>query len=42
MIVGELEILRYPAVGLAKFERERALFARVYENPGVRIYEVLR
>jgi YYY domain-containing protein len=41
--VGQLERTIYPSEGLAKFEVLRAggEFALAYENPGVRVYEVL-
>jgi uncharacterized membrane protein len=40
--VGRLESLHYPASGLAKFDREKEMFRLVYDNPGARIYEVVR
>jgi uncharacterized membrane protein len=42
--VGQLERTIYPEEGLAKFEEMRAFghLALAYQNPGVKIYEVLR
>jgi YYY domain-containing protein len=39
--VGPLERLYYPGVGLEKFEAARAHFRLVYENPEVRIFQVI-
>jgi uncharacterized membrane protein len=39
--VGPLERLYYPGFGLEKFEAARAHFRLVYENPEVRIFQVI-
>jgi uncharacterized membrane protein len=39
--VGPLERIRYPAAGLAKFDRDPARWHVVYENAQVKIYEVI-
>jgi uncharacterized membrane protein len=41
--VGQLERWVYPSEGLEKFEELRRLgeLAVVYENPGVKVYQVL-